>query len=324
MKTQSFYSLLAGALLLGFSFSSCQKDDSNVASLTQTATVAAAKDDETVDAISDKVEQDADAIADEIESNNFSSTKSGSDWGCVQVTVDRPDTVRFPKVITLTYDCMDTINGEIFGQKGVIKITVEKTASVKKLPWTRLVKRTVEFQNFMVITDSTSVTLNGLRTMSRKDIQITTYDNLNKLRYNILDTISANYTFAIAYNDTVRTMTRIVEKSRNAILHFEKFHNWHPYFFNDSIIMKGKVTGVNASGLNYSNVITNPIIINHCPYKHNVNVITKGTKEYTVGNNSPAVIKYSSDGCKTIIEITKDGETKTIERVFGRKFHRWW
>jgi hypothetical protein len=325
MKTKSLYLYSALAFFLGIAILSCQKDQSNSGPvLNATETIAAAKDAENVEAINDKVEQDVDNVADEMESNGFSALKSGSDWGCINVTVDHPDTVRFPKVVTLTFNCMDTINGEKLGRAGVIKITVDTIPVFKKMRWNLHLKRTVEFKDFTVATDSSVVTLNGIRTMSRKSVKTTTYGNNKNLRYDILDTITANYKFDILYNDTSRTITRDVAKSRNAIVHFVKSHNWHSTFFSDTVIFKGGVTGVLANGASYSRMITSPIIMTRCPYWPFNQIIPSGTIEQIIGSGSPSEIQYSANGCKTIITITHDGTTKTIERNYGRKFHRWW
>lgn len=333
MKTSKLH-LFAIALFIGLSMAACKKDNSSSNSLSGTDS-AVAQDAESQDAQADNVDQSVDNISDALEANNFTSVKSTM-VGSPTCTVDHPDTTYFPKVITLVFNTDTTINGERFIQTGTITIDVERTSNVGS--WRNSLKRTITFSNFTTGNDSATFTINGSRIMTRKSVTVTPaiatsaeYLAATNLRISVLDSIKSNFAFTITCGNFSGSFTRIVNRTRQGMVHFEKAKDaliWHYTPLKDTLVYKGSVTGVNLMDSTYSRVIseTNPITFTRCAYL--VPVISSG--ELTVTRNTPtgvktATITYSPDGCKTLVTVTNaNGKTKEFERRINRLYKKWW
>ena len=328
MKTTKIKYLWAVALTLNIVVHGCSKDATNGPGSTTgitTTDLAAAQDAESQDAVVTQVNQDLDNSMDVMEANNFNSTatKAGSD--CATVTISPKDTIVFPKTITINYNCVDTVNGELMSQTGQLVIVVDTIPVGKKMPWRSHLKRSVTFNNFMVTTDSSSFTINGTRTLFRMASKTKSMDNLNK-RAEVKDSIASVLNFVVKNGATSFNVTWNSNRTRDAVRYYNRLTAtgwWHPEIEKDTITFTGKVWGVNGKGDDYSRVINTPLVYTRCPFwPHNI-VIPSGEITYTSGSNVMTV-GYAADGCKTIITITKNGKTKTIDRRIGRKFYRWW
>ena len=327
MKTNKIHYLWAIAIVVNILTHGCNKDATSgpgSSGITQ-SDLAAAQDAESQDAIISQVNQNTDNAMDNIEANNFNLTATKSASDCATVTISPKDTIVFPKTITINYNCTDTVNGEYMTQTGQLVIVVDTIPVGKKMPWRAHLKRTITFNAFSVSTDSSSFTINGTRTLFRRGSATKALNNLNK-RTEVKDSISSALTFTTKTGFTTLNSTWNSNRTRDAIRYFNRLsvnEYWHPVVEKDTITFTGEVSGVNAKGDNYSRMITTPLVYTHCPfYPYNI-VIPAGTINYMAGTNTMTV-SYSADGCKTIITITKNGKTKTIDRRIGRKFNKWW
>jgi hypothetical protein len=334
MKTSKLH-LLAIAFFIGLSFTACKKSDSSTDNtLKDNATVNSSQDAESQDAQADNLDQSIDNIGDALEANNFSAVKS-TQVGGPSVTVDHPDTITFPKVITLVFATDTTINGEKFKQSGTIVITVERTKDVGS--WKNYLKRTINISNFKTENDSASFTVNGTRTMIRKEIKVTplittleAYKTATSLRIAVLDSIKSEFAFTITCGTFTKNFTRVVKRTRQALAHFEKASGgliWHQALLKDTMILKGSVTGKNLMDSTYTRTIseTDPITVTRCALL--VPVISSG--KLTITRATPkgtkeGVITYSKDACKTVVTLTVGDKTKVIERKLNRVYKKWW
>ena len=319
--------LTAFALLVTLTFSSCKKDSSS-STPSSASQIATAQDAESQDALVQQVEQDADNMADALESSNFntSEAKAGNLNG-ISISVTHPnDTVTFPKYITLIYNYVDTINGENMSQTGQISIMVDTIPVHKKLWWRKHVIRTFQFSNFTVTNDSSSLTVNGYRTMARKDWIQTLSDNNLKLRVAVQDSIYATFEIGVTNGSFSGSFTRKINRSRNLSVHYYKLlainRVWRP-LFNDTLTFAGSITGMNLQDSAYSRIITKPLVFTLCPvWPHNMSASgqitdTEGTQVTT--------INYTPDGCKNNVSGTDaHGNNVPLNRKINRSFHKWW
>ena len=339
MKTSKLH-LLAIALLIGLSITSCKKSDNSGNTLTGSE-VAVSQDAESQDAQADQVDQSTDNITDALESNNFSATKSATIGGpAITITSSggktQSDTsvAAFPKTITLDFTAAgdSTVNGEKFKQSGKIIITVERTKSVGA--WKNFIKRTITFQSYTVANDSASFSITGSRVVKRLNFSvypiITTVDAYlaaTKLRASATDSINSNLLFTVTCGQYSKSFTRVVKRTRQAMAHFEKAAQglfWHQTYRNDTLVFKGSVTGVNLMDSTYTRIIADnaPITFTRCALL--VPVISSGTLDVTNGTRS-ATITYSNDACQTVVTVTNSkGKTRVFDRKLNRLFRKWW
>jgi hypothetical protein len=326
MKTNKLFNILFAIAVFGLLFTGCKKDE-GTSQITDNATIIAAQDDEAVDATIENNDQSVDNMIDRIETNDFSGLKAGI-IGDPVVTIDHKDTTEFPKTITLTYNTDTVINGETFKQTGTISIYVELQQS--KRPWRNFLKRTITFTAFKVENDSASFEINGSRIMTRK--AVTTYPvitpanilSLTNLRMTVMDSIKANFSMIVKVNTFTDTVTRVVNKTREGIMHFAKVADtkrWIKLPLKDTLQFKGSVIGINFRNLNYSRTIINPIVFNRCDL--GAVVISSGKLEVNNGIKT-ATITYSANDCQTKVVLEVDGKVKEINRRTNRKFNHWW
>jgi len=337
-------------IILGFVFlftaagifiSSCSKDSTNPASTTLTsAQTIQVQNSDAQDAVAEQTEQDVDSKLDELQNSNYAASNLKSALtglnDTVIITVDHPDTTTFPKVVTLTYyNYIDSNANESIIKNGTISVTISLANADHK----RLITRAYTFTNFAVTTDSTTVILNGTRTVSRtKDAIMAT--GWQYLRVAITDNITASTKFSIVTTGSTDTLTftRNVEKVRTAIAHFVNvnfkagepvynaihLHYRHMPSF-DTLTYTGTVTGINEKGDTYTKTITAPLTIS--AYKGSL-IIVSGTMTYVVGTAS-FTITFKQDPAHphfTLVTVTNNttNTSKSFDRRFGRLFKRWW
>jgi hypothetical protein len=319
--------LLALALMLGMTLAGCKKDKTTSDTTLAGGDVALSQDAESQDAVADNVDQTVDDKLTSIEQNGFdiSNQKSamvgGGSWTCTHAG----DTAAWPKVITITFG--DTaVNGENLHYTGSIVITDSLIPGAGT--WRNRLIRKIKFAGFGIVSDSSSVIVTGTRTVTRTSVKYTpalstVTANTTSLRLEVTDAITANLTFTITCGDFTKSFTRVVDRTRKAIAHFEKGTIfWRQAYLKDTVTINGTVSGKNLQDSTYSRVITAPpITITRCPLLFPI--ISAGKMTLTNGSKT-ATLDYSSDGCKTKVTITKGDKTKVIERKINRKFHNWW
>jgi hypothetical protein len=328
-----FFFLLAGSL----SLYSCKKDSSssNGNPLPGNQTIQVQNSD-AQDAVADKTEEDVDSKLDELQNNNYvvSSAKSllVNPSNEVAITVDHPDTTTFPKVITLIYyNYRDSSANENIIKNGKIIVTV----SSANPNYRKLVSRAFVFSNFAITTDSTTITINGTRTVARQKASVK-FKGLQSIRISVTDNITAATKWAVATTGETDTLhfTRNVNKVRTAITHFKNILYSPGDLFliayrhivsTDSLTYSGTVTGVNEEKNTYTKTITSPLVITD--YKGSL-IISSGTITYVVGTDSYEItFKEDPDHLHfTLVTVTNNitGKTSSFDRRFGRIYRRWW
>lgn len=304
----------------------CKKDKSQEASLALTDT-ALFQDSEAQDATIDMINDNIDRYLDGLEINNFSAAKSASSV-CVSRKLLHPDTLVFPKTITLTYNCTDTVNGEYIGLSGVITVVTDTMRKQGYHQWRNILYRTFNYSNFTITTDSATITLNGTRTVKRQSFSISFRPDVNHYRIMQNDSITAALILTIDYSGKNTDVTRVENKSVQSITHYNRTSSDSRWWFQDkqldTLVVYGSVKGTNAHGMAYLRSITQPLYYVFCntwPYNP---VISKGKSEITEGIQTPVEISYSNANCITTATVTKDGKTAILERRLSKKYYKWW
>jgi hypothetical protein len=336
MKRKIVFKLLFFFLAGALSLYSCKKDSTTANNNTLTAKqVIQVQNTDAQDALADKTEEDVDSKLAELQNNNYSAVSAkalGTLTDTVVITVDHPDTTTFPKVVTLTYySYKDSSINENITKNGKITVTISSASPTHR----KLVSWAFVFNNFSVSTDSTTVTLNGTRTVSRQSATLKFKGFLSE-RLSVTDNITAATRFAIVGTGKTDTLkfTRNVNKVRTAVYHFrniiyQPLHParifWRYVASSDTISYTGTVTGINEKGDAYSKTITSPLEVTM--FKGSL-IISSGTIAYTVGSDSYQITFEEDPVHKHFTLVTvknnQTGNTTSFDRRFGRLFRRWW
>jgi len=305
---------------------SCTKDKTtNDSSGFTSSQVLQAQDAETQDAVVQTIENDVDQNLSTLQENNFAGGLKESD-GCITITVDHPDTVFWPKLIQIHYDCADTINGEIFSRTGGVIVTMDTLPGANTKHWRTHFKRVIDFDNLNFTTDSSGILINGTRTNYRKSATVNFVNDERIIHAH--DSIVSDIILSLKYDGVLKNITRNVNRIHNStfyalgvpLIHHIKYV---PEFVKDTILITGDVTGVDGSGADYLRSITTPLMITYCPFWPHNPILFSGSITQTI-DNSNIIFTYTGDGCKTLVTIDNNGKTKVIERKFRRRFHMWW
>jgi len=290
MKTRNlfylFLLLTAGTFLL----SSCQKNKSGAINDND---LSIAEDDALTENVFDDIMNSADnavAIVDnDLYSGNLKSAVVSD--SCPNITVDHPDTTRWPKVITIDYG--EGCTG-FYGQtrSGMIKITI--TDRYRNPGATR----TVELINYVI----NDIHVEGTKTVINNGRN----DNGN-LTFSI-DLIGG----VLTTPDSV-TITREFSRTREWVAGDDTWNHWDDVYF-----ITGSATGTNFKGEAYTRTITNPL-----EWAASCRFIKSGTILIEVGDRSAITLDFGAGECDADATITKDGETRSIIlRYHHRKFIR--
>ncbi len=270
-------------LAAGFAFfgTSCTSDN-NVAtdaSLTTTAT-----DEAQAASLSDAVVSTADTYVNTLADNGYSASTLMAVKGEVEVsgpiiTVDKPDSLNFPKIITIDFGTSGYIDNRGDTLKGKVIITVSDKI------WKSGASKTIKLVDFYVngnnVKGAKSIVNNGLNAAKNPSVTVTVSDTIIRVDKSTI----------------IRNATRTRERIDN---------NGTPkLFWDDKFSITGSTSGVNAKGVAYTVEITSPLIIyNNYPY------FVKGTVTTTTQTRT-AILDYG-DGTKdrkatlTINGVTKD------------------
>ena len=340
-KSNSILILIFFLSVIGLSVTSCKKVNSNssTTSLTGSQSVQVLNSD-AQDALADKTEEDVDSKLEELETDNYVLVGAKSYFSdptdTVIITVDHPDTTFFPKVVTLKYySFTDSSANESIVKNGTITVTISKNVANNS----RLLSRSFVFDNFSVTTDSTTVIINGTRTVTRTRDALK-LNGLQSAKISVTDHIIAATRWAVVTTGSTDTLkfTRNVDKVRTAISYFRNIHFMagmpeynmlHMYFrhivSSDTITYTGTVTGINEKGDDYTKTITTPLII--VDYKGSL-VISSGVISYQAGASTYEISFKEDPSHKHLTLVTvinnQTGMTKSFDRRFGRRFNRWW
>ncbi len=222
MKRKIVFRLLFFFLAGALSLYSCKKDSTSPGNNTLPGKqVIQVQNADAQDALAEKTEEDVDSKLDELQNNNYSTSFAkalGTLTDTVVITVDHPDTTTFPKVVTLTYyNYRDSSLNENITKNGKITVTITSANPAHR----KLISRALVFSNFSVSTDSTTIILNGTRTVSRQSATFKFSGFLTE-RLSVIDNITAATRFAVVSTGKTDTLkfTRNVNKVRTAVYHF--------------------------------------------------------------------------------------------------------
>jgi hypothetical protein len=336
MKSKIVFRLLLFFLAVSLSLSSCKKDSTTANNNTLTGKqVIQVQNNDAQDALADKTEEDVDSKLAELQNNNYSNASAkalGTLNDTVVITVDHPDTTTFPKVVTLTYyNFRDSSLNENITKNGKITVTISSANPTHR----KLVSWAFVFSNFSVSTDSTTITINGIRTVSRQKVSFK-FNGFLSERTSVIDNITAATRFAVVSTGKTDTLkfTRNVNKVRTAVYHFRNIIYkplqparifWRYVASSDTITYTGTVTGTNEKGDTYSKTITSPLEVT--VYKGSL-IISSGALTYTVGTDSYQITFEEDPAHKHFTLVTvknnQTGNTTSFDRRFGRLFRRWW
>ena len=267
--------MLAGAVF----FSSCQKENEDLFSETD---LALAEDEALSETLFDDVMASVDDAVKSVDDMIFGGgLKSAivSD-GCPLVTVDHPDEVYWPKVITIDYG---TGCEGFYGQtrSGMIKVTINGRY---RIPGS---VKTVELIQYVI---------NGISVEGTKTIENLGLNENNNLEFSI-----------ILSGGKITTPNGIVLNRE-----FTRLREWvagadTPNHFDDVYFISGTTTGTNFLGDAFTRTITNPL-----EWAASCKFIKSGTIVSEVEGKTAITIDYGNGACDNEATVSKDGKTKTI------------
>lgn len=283
--------------IIAFIVVSCEKNDLPQASVDLSATdIALAHDDAVADDIYNDVDADVLTEIQILDENDFQSVSlktTNEEFPCLTVTVDYPDTLRFPKVITLDYGdgCTFIINGDTITKKGIIIVTLTDKFYVPGA------QRIVTFNEFYM----NEVKVEGVLT--------STFNGVN-------DNDLLEYTMTLEDGKLIYDESSVY--TREARHKKEWLRSEFP--IEDTLFISGSSWGINIEGEEYSREIIDELVLAHCPSYGRRWVIVDGQVESTVGDET-TLIDYSDGGCDGTAVIARKGIRHRI-RIRERHRHR--
>ncbi len=279
MKKRSFFALLVIAASFALLGTSCTNEN-NVATDASLSTTAT--DEAQAASLSDVVLSTADTYVNTLADNGYTilmAVKGENQLTGPTITIDTPDSLNFPKTITIDFGTTGFIDSRGDTLKG--KIIINISEKLWKSGATKTIKPLDFYVNGNNIKGSKSIVNNGLNAAKNPSMTVS-----------VSDTIVRVDKSTIIRNST-RTRERIDTNGTPKL------------FWDDKYSITGSTTGVNAKGVAYTVEITSPLIIyNNYPY------FVQGTVSTTTQTRT-AVLDYG-DGTKdrkatlTINGVAKD------------------
>jgi len=280
MKKTNLLAILAVGVGLAFFCTSCNSDntDATDASLTTTAT-----DEAQAASLSDAVISQADVYVNTLAGNGYTgamAVKGTAEVTGLTITVDKPDSVNFPKIITIDFGTAGYINDRNDTLQGKIIITISD-----KL-WKSGATKTIKLVNFYVngnnVKGGKTIQNNGLNAAKNPSMTVTASDTIVRVDKS---TIIRNAT---------RTRERISDNGTPKI------------FWDDKYSITGSSSGVNAKGVAYTVEITKPLI-----EYNNFKFFVQGSVTTTTQTRT-AVLDYGDGTRDNKATLTINGVTKNI------------
>lgn len=288
MKKRTFLTATVALIFGAFVFNACDNDVTEELNVTE-LDVQSAEDDAVVDDIYNDIDGEIDQELLTLDNNAYSGITMKSveegEFPCKVVTVDRPDSTRFPKVITIDYGegCTIEVNGKQFTRKGKIKITINKRFRTLQS------KREIEFIDFYV----NDIKIEGTRSVINK--------GPNDDGYLVFEVSLVGG--KVTFNDTTM-YTRDSKRTRVWIRETNpREDSWH---------VTGESNGINRDGKAYKHKIVERLVIKRCADFKYRRIIVKGVVEITRGDKV-ATIDYGAGDCDDVAMLTIDDETKEIQ-----------
>ncbi len=282
MKKRNLIAILVVSAGFAFFGTSC-KNDNNVATDAELTTTAS--DEAQAASLSDAVINTADAYVNTLAANGYSAStplavKAEVETSGLTITIDHPDSVYFPKVITIDFGTSGYVDYRGDTLKGKVIITL--TDKIWKTGATKTIKLVDFYINGNNIKGTKSIVNNGLNAAKNPSLTTTVSDTIIRVDKSTI----------------IRNATRTRERINNGGTPWK--------FWDDEFSITGSSNGVNAKGVAYSVEITSPLIIyNDYPY------FVQGTVTATTQTRT-AVLDYGDGTRDRKATLTINGVTKDI------------
>jgi hypothetical protein len=284
--------IVAAAII--FSTQSCSKEDQGSIS---DSDLSLAQDEAYAEALYEEVDNIVSAEITLLDGNAYSTSakKSSFEDVCYSVTVDHPDSTKFPKVVTMDFGdgCSIVFNGDTITRKGQIIITITDRWFVKGA------QHSVTFNNFY---------MNGAKIEGEKTVTNLGLNESKHLEMGI-ELEGGKITF-----DDATFMTREASHLREII------RDRNPQ--NDTILVTGSANGINVLGDTYTREIIEPLIMVHCAsYQHRW-VIAGGKVEITNSKTGTTTIDHTGAGCDGKVIVNKNGYRHNYDFKYNHRHNK--
>ncbi len=295
MRTKKVFLGLMILAVSGLLFTqSCSKEAVRTISATD---ILLAEDETYADALFEEVDNMVSSELTSLDAVAYSTStlKSANFDVCRNITVDHPDSTRFPKIVTIDYGdgCTNVFNNDTITRAGKIIVTVSGRWNVEGS------QHSVTFEDFYI----NGVKIEGTR--------ITTNLGINERRH--LELGIELEDGKVIFNDT-----GFISRESSHVREIIKRPN--PQF--DTIIVTGSANGVNVLGEEYTRTITDPLVLVHCAAFKLRWVISDGTVEITNSVRGNTTIEYNSDGCDGKVIINKNGYRHNYRFKYNHRNHK--
>ena len=280
MKTKNLWAIMA--ITFGFAFlgTSCTNENAVAtdASLTTTAT-----DEAQAASLSDAVINTADTYVNTVADNGYTSqmaVKGEVETSGVTITIDKPDTLKFPKIITIDFGTSGYIDNRGDTLKG--KIIIKLSANINLKGATKTITLVDFYVNGNNVKGTKQIVNNGLNAAKNPSVTVSVSDTIIRVDKSTI----------------IRNASRTRERIDNAGTPLN--------FWDDKFSITGSSSGINAKGVAYTVEITSPLIIyNNYPY------FVQGTVSTTTQTRT-AVLDYGTGDKDRKATLTINGVSKDI------------
>lgn len=294
MKTKIFYSALAlVAAGIAFMYNACTKEDDGM--ITE-IDIALAQDEVYVDALYNEVDNLVENTASTLDLNDYQPNmmKSTDETPCVVITIDHPDGIVFPKVITIDYGegCTKVFNKDTITYSGQIIITITEPYFVPGA------QRIVTFNEFYI----NDAKIEGTRTITNLGINDAGH----------IETSVTLENGKITFGDG-----NWVSRDSEILREWIRKEDW----LEDTIFITGSSYGTNVLGEQYVREITEPIMMIHCYEYHYHWIRVDGTVTITNSERGIFTIDFGDGTCEGALILNKFGEKQKLQFKFcNRRF----
>jgi len=289
MKTKVLMMITALAVL---SFSSCKKDKSTSGAIDQTS-VNLADDDAVTDVVYEDVFNTADnatIMLDQIGKSLDASAETIFTDSCPTITVIRPTSALWPKIVTVDYGTSCTgINDNVRSGKIVIEVTGPRLQTGSK--------RTITFANYF---------FNGIKVEGTKVLENMGYNNSQNL------VISVKLTDGKLTLPDGTTIERTVDHQREWIAGLLTKNIW-----DDECLITGTATGKNIDGITYTNTILTAL-----HWTRACRFIESGVVNIQMAGKEAVQLDYGNGDCDAKAVVTRGDMSKEI--LLKNKHRNFW
>jgi len=276
MRTKIF---LAASLALMLSFYSCNKDNS----LIDQTSIDLADDDAVSDAVYEDIfsaVDNASIVLDDLMKGDDSKSVITLTGECPSITIVRPTSAPWPRIITVDYGsgCTGFYESTRSG-----KILIEVTAPRMETG----AKRTVTFDNYY---------FNGIKVVGTKVFE---NKGMNSNGNAVVSVTSSGVKLVLTNEKTIE---RNVNHEREWIAGYKTANIW-----DDECLITGTATGKNIEGKSYTNTIVSAL-----HWKRVCKFIVAGVIKLERGDAEPIELNFGEGDCDAKAVVTRGTESKEI------------